>query len=383
MEKQYTRRLQNKVLIVATSDIHIKTFHLPYLEWLRAKGCEVHLAIENRGNIQIPHVERIFYLQFPRTPFSTANLATLKQLKMIVNENAYDVVHCHTPVPSMLTRIAAMKSRRKGTRVLYTAHGFHFFKGSPIRNWLSFFPVEFLLSAVTDAIVTINSEDYQVARRLLLNRDSYYIRGIGVDATRFKVLDASQKKRKRTELGYSEEQFLLLYIAEFIHRKNHHFIISALPRIAEKIPHVKVLFAGTGALLEEVKNYAREQKVDHCVEFLGFRDDAHHLAAIADVGISSSRQEGLGLGLAEEMLCAVPVVATIDRGHRELVTHGESGYLFEQGNQEEFISYITKLHDDPLLRKKLGEVSLKKAAKFTLERSLASMAEIYKRYLDS
>ncbi|RPI41641.1 MAG: glycosyltransferase, partial [Bacteroidetes bacterium] len=293
----------HKVLFVATSDIHIRVFHIPYLKWLKETGCEVHLAVEKRSGQEVPYVDRMFHLPFPRTLFSFANFTTLRHLGEIIRDNDYDLVHCHTPVPSMLARIAARRSRKKGTRVLYTAHGFHFFKGGPLKNWLVYFPAEYLMSAFTDGIVTINREDYDISRRRMLAGNAFRIKGIGVDPQKFRPLDENGRDRAREALGYDRGSFILLYVAEFIYRKNHRFIIEALPELVRRIPTLKVLFAGTGVRLEDTIAEAKRLKVDGYVDFLGFRDDVPTLAAIADVGISSSRQEGLGLGLAEEMLC--------------------------------------------------------------------------------
>ncbi len=371
-----------KVLFVATSDIHVQTFHLPYLKWLRENGCTIHLAVENRGNLEIPHTDRTFHLPFPRTPFHFANIRTLRRLKGILAKEHYDLVHCHTPIPSMLARLAARRQRKNGTKVLYTAHGFHFYKGGPLRNWLLYFPAEYLLSAFTDGIVTINAEDYWTAQKRLLNTHSFYIKGIGVDSSRFKTLSEAERQRIREELGYGPDSFILLYIAEFIYRKNHRFLVHAVPELIKHIPKLKVLFAGTGVLLDETRDLARELGVEDHVEFLGFRNDVSRLAGIADVGISSSRQEGLGLGLAEEMLCSVPVVATEDRGHKEMIIHGENGYFFPQGGQKEFVSRILELYKDAGLRKRMAEKSLERAQLFRIERSLDSMAGIYQKFLN-
>lgn len=369
-----------RILYVATSDIHIQTFHIPYLKWLAENGFEVDLAVENRGNLKIPYVKRVFYLPFPRTPLSFTNISSYKDMKNIINKNNYKIIHCHTPIPGALTRFAARKSRKNGTKIIYTAHGFHFYKGCPLKNWI-YYPIEWFLSGYTDDIITINAEDYNHVNNRMRNKKSHYIKGIGVNDEKFKMLSAKDNLEIRIKNGFKPDNFILLYIAEFIHRKNHRFIIEAVPELVKFIPDLKILFAGTGILLESMKTYSKKLHIDQYIEFLGFRDDVEKLAAIADVGISSSRQEGLGLGIAEQMICFKPIVASVDRGHKEMVNHGKNGFLFRQGSHIEFMEYIIRLYNDPELRKRMGEKSNLEAQKFLVKNSLRSMADIYSQYI--
>ena len=369
-----------KILYVATSDIHISIFHLEYLKYFSEKGYEVHIACENRGGIDLPYSNRIIYFNFPRSLMNINNLYSYRKLKELINFECYDLVHCHTPIPSMLTRLAAREARKKGTKVLYTAHGFHFYKGAPLKMWMTYYPAEYFLSKFTDAIITINQEDFNYVNNKMLHKDSYYIKGIGVDSNKFILHSPEIRKELKTQYGYDNE-FILLYIAEFIYRKNHQFIIESIPELKKEIPNLKVIFAGKGILLEKMKLLVDNLKISQTVDFIGFRTDLGNLAAIADVGISASRQEGLGLGLAEQMLCGIPIVATEDRGHREMIINGENGYLFPQNNKSEFINCILNLERDSNLKIKLGENAHTRAKLFTIENSLKSMIEIYSNYL--
>ncbi|MBA6153392.1 glycosyltransferase family 4 protein [Gelidibacter maritimus] len=371
-----------KILYIATSDIHLATFHKPYIKWLSEEGVQVDIAVENRGKLIIENIHVAYYLDFPRSLFNKKLFRSYRKLKRIIDEGEYDVVHCHTPIPSMLTRLAAIKARTKGTKVLYTAHGFHFYKGGPISRWLLYYPSEFILSYYTDAIITINQEDYNYVNNKMLHNASYYIKGIGVNSSRFRPLTESEKKKKRFELGISHDSFVLLYVAEFIPRKNHEFIIRALPKLIKTIPNIKIVFAGKGISLERMKSLAKTLGVSTYIDFLGFRNDVPELSGIADIGVSSSKHEGLGLGLAEEMMCGLPIVASYDRGHKEMIIHGRTGYMFSQGNTDEFISYIRLLYTDDKLRNELGANALEKSMEFRIENSLKSMTNIYKIYLN-
>jgi glycosyltransferase EpsD len=373
--------MKPKILFVATSDIHIHTFHLSYIAWLAEQGYQVDLAVENRGNLQTPNVSQTFHLIFPRSPFSLQNYKTYQELKKIIDTNHYHAVHCHTPIPSALARLAGRNARANGMKMLYTAHGFHFYKGAPFKNWAIYYPMEYILSKWTDVIITINQEDLGFIEGKMMHHHSYQIKGIGVNGNKFKERNSDEKAILKQKLGFSPNEYLLLYVAEFIPRKNHAFLIESLPKLIEKCPNIVMVFAGKGVLLESMKSLAKKLNIERNIRFLGFRNDVQDLAAIADIGISSSKHEGLGLGLAEEMLCGVPIVATKDKGHREMVVHGKNGFLFEQENSSEFVEFISKIYHNPELHQVLAAHAKEKAKEFLIENSLKSMANIYEKHL--
>ena len=369
-----------KVLFVANISKHILRFHLPYLKWFKEHGYETHVAAG--GNEEIPWCDVKHEVSIERSPFSLKNIRAHKELKKIIEANQFALVHGHTPMGGVLARTASVAARKNGTKVLYTAHGFHFYKGSPLANWLLYYPVEKYLASYADGIITINHEDYRLlSDKNFQVKDKFYINGVGVDPARFNPITPEIKSKLRNELGYSDNQFVLVYVAEFIHRKNHRFVIDSAVELKSTIPDLKILFAGRGILLKKKKKFAQDKGVSEYIDFLGFRTDIEKVMAIADVGISASRQEGLGLNLVEEMFLGLPVVASQDRGHRELVVPGENGFLYEQNKQEEFVSYITQLYNDTEKRKAFGEKSKTFAEKFSLENSVNSMAKIYSYYL--
>ena len=371
----------SRILYVATSDIHLKTFHVPYLEWLAAEGHTVDIAAERRGGLSFACVHRAYWLPFPRTLAPVQLYRTFRQLRKIVESGHYDLVHCHTPIPSALTRLAGRGTRKRGGAILYTAHGFHFFRGAPWYYWLGAFPVECWLSRHADGIVTINREDYRYAQELLRCPRSYRIPGIGVDTHRFQPVSKARRAELRHEFGFADDDFLLLYIAEFIPRKNHAFIVKAARDLFDRVPTAKLVFLGTGRLWADTRVAVARMGLSERILFPGFRWDVECFAAMSDVAISSSRQEGLGFGLAEPMACGVPVVATMDRGHRELVEEGITGFLYPQHDAARFVDRVAQLYEDPALRASMSRNSLAKAQEFRIEVSLAAMANVYRDLL--
>ena len=371
-----------KVLFVANVYKHLFTFHQPYIQMLKDNGCQVDV-IAGRDDRVVENADNCYYWNLTRSPFNLRNINAYNQLKKLVKKERYDLVHCHTAMAATVVRLVTRTMRKKfGTKVLYTAHGFHFYKGGPLRYWLLYYPVEKFLSRYTDGIALINSDDYNLALQYgFKNRKTYYINGIGIQSKRFENADIKNRKKLRREEGYNENQFLMIYVAEFIFRKNHEFLVDASIELAKQIDNFKILFVGRGALKQSIQEYAISVGADKYIDFLGVRWDLDRLFPMCDIGISSSRQEGLGLALAEEMLCGLPVIATQDRGHRELVIHGETGFLFKQEDSADFIKYAIELYKNPQKKNDMGKVAYNYVQKFKIEQCLKHMAEIYSEML--
>lgn len=366
-----------KVLYVANITQHIIRFHLPYLKWFKENGYEVHVAAN--GTDTIENCDVLHTISVQRTPFSTKNYDAYLKLKSIIDTNNYDFVIGNTSIAAGLMRLAARSARRRGTKVVFFCHGLNIYKGAPLKSWITFYPLERFFSFLTDISVTINTEDYN---RLMTWKAGkvFKINGVGVDPLRFIPVSADTKRVLRKQYGYGENDFILVYMAEFIHRKNHRFLIESAAGLSDRIPGLKFLFLGRGALLEEMKLLAQQHEVEKLIEFTGFRTDVPELVGISDIGISASKVEGLGLNIVENMFMGLPVVATVDKGHKELIRHGENGFLFAQNNWEQFIDYICKIAADSDMRKQMGKKSIELAQKFSIQNSLQQFSAILKPY---
>lgn len=373
----------NKILITATTNIHIINFHLPYLEWFKSKGYEIHVACN--GNPDIPFADKVWTIPFARKPLNFKNRVAYLQLKRIIKENNYELIHCHTPMGGIVTRLAARSNRKKGTRVIYTVHGFHFYKGSSFLSWLVFFPIELMFSIITDVIITINNEDFKLLKKkIFLSNGKFKTDGIGINPDRLEMNKYSDTEIIRKELGYKNDDFIILYIAEFIPRKNHEFIFKAIPEILEKIPKAKFLFAGGKSKLgNKFISYAKKHSFNKNINLLGYQTEIGKYIAISDVGISSSIAEGLPIGIAEIMSTGLPVVISNIRGHNELVINNENGFLFNKNDKEIFIEYLEKLYNNPELRFEIGNKGKLHMNNFKIEKPLKQTIKIYKKYLNS
>ncbi|MDO9551557.1 glycosyltransferase [Rhodonellum sp.] len=372
--------MKKKILFTASIAKHIIRFHLPYLQWFKNQGFETHVACS--GEEEIPFTDFKHNVPFIRNPFSYGHARAYKCLETLIDENDYFLIHCHTPMTSVLTRLAARTARLKGTKILYTAHGFHFFKGGPIHYWFTYFPIELFLSKYTDAIITINEEDYQIIKREeSVQTKVFKIPGVGVSQKRFFPVHSDIKTQIRTKNNFSDQDFILVYAAEFIPRKNHVFIIKSAGKLIESLPNVKILFAGRGILKAGMEKLVSELGLNETIIFLGFREDIDEVFKMSDIGISASRQEGLGLNLVEEMMCGLPIVATQDKGHLEVIDHGLNGFLFSQNDSSGFINHILDLYLNEEMKSNMSKEAILKSKKFELSNSLYEMEKIYSLYL--
>lgn len=370
----------NKVLFCASVDYHFKAFHIPYLKWFKEQGWEVHVAA--KGDIDIPCIDEKFQIPIQRSPFKKENIKAYQELKTIINKNQYQIIHCHTPLAGVLTRIASRKTRKKGTKVIYTAHGFHFCKGAPVLNWMIYYPIEKLLAPLTDCLITINEEDYNLAKRRLNANEIEHVYGVGVDTSLFAPVTFKRKNELRESFGYHPDDFLMFYAAEFNKNKNQKFLIKALSLIKDQAPHARLLLAGEGSLLEKCKKLASELEVEHMVHFLGFRTDIDSLLPMCDIAVASSLREGLPVNIMEAMACGLPVIATENRGHRELIQQNYNGLIVKGNCLEEMGIMMKMLMADQAMLTAFGECGREMMErKYSVKNVLNQKSNIYMEFM--
>lgn len=257
-----------------------------------------------------------------------------------MKQNGYVFCHCHSPIGGVVARIAGHRTK---TKVIYTAHGFHFYQGAPVMNWLVYYPVEKVLSRWTDVLITINHEDYARAKKKFHAGKTYYLPGIGINLERFHAGDAQTIQQKRRELGLQPEDVFLLSVGELSDRKNHVVVIEAMKQLVQRHSQLRYFICGQGEKKQELQQLIRKYHLEDHVKLLGFRTDVAELCQAADVFVFPSKQEGLPVALMEAMACGVPVVCSRIRGNTDLVKNGENGYLVSADQPEEYIQAIEKL----------------------------------------
>ena len=334
-----------KILYVTTISLTMNSFFKPHIKMLVEEGHQVDIACNDRGlPLDSLYNElgcNFFQIDFSRSPLSFDNVKAYGQLRQVVENGGYDIVHCHTPNAAAVTRLVCRKFRKKNNlKVFYTAHGFHFYKGAPLLNWLVYYPVEKFCSLFTDTLITINQEDYSLAKRKMKAKRVEYIPGVGIDLTRFENIEVD-RAAKRREIGVPEDAFLLMSVGELNENKNHQVIIKAMAKLGNKNVHYAI--AGKGDKKDFLIHLADSLGVGEQLHLLGYRRDIPELNASADAFCFPSLREGLPVAPMEAMACGVPVIAADNRGTRTFIVNGKNGFLCDGYNVEGFSNLIFEL----------------------------------------
>lgn len=358
-----------KILYTATVLSHICQFHLPYLQTLQEAGVEVHVAardnLAEKNGLQLKYADRYFNIPFQRSPKDSRNLKAYMQLKELLEKEHYDVIVCNTPMGGIITRLAAQAMRRQGTKVVYMAHGFHFYQGAPKKNWLVFYPIEKFMARYCDVLITINEEDYALARKKFHTKVEH-IHGVGVSAERYHPVSDVERREMRKAEGLSDNDFVILCTGELNQNKDQKTLIAAAAKLKNTIPNLKVLLAGNGPLEQALRDQIQAERLGNIVKLLGYRTDLEKVVPTVDLVVSCSHREGLGLNIIEAMLCKKVVVVSENRGHRELVDNSITGYLVPAGDGDQLSQRITELALDENKRGRMSTEGYRKATKYTV-----------------
>lgn len=369
-----------KALLVTHVSGFVPQFEMGNVKILQNMGYEVHYASnyhnpsygdDNRrldGTGIIRH-----QVDFERSPYSLKNVTAYRQLKQLMEEERFDLVHCHTPMGGVLARLAAHATNTGP--VIYTAHGFHFYKGAPLLNWLIYYPVERWLSRYTDIQITINHEDFMRAKHFKAGR-VVRIHGVGIDLDQE---DQSVRGEKRLELGIKPEEVLLLTAGELNKNKNQQMVLNALEKLNEKtkIPFVYAA-CGKGDCLEALQRKTSELKLESRVRFLGYRQDFRKLLKAADIFLMPSYREGLPTVVMEAMSAGLPVIGTDIRGNRDLISHGKTGYLVKVNDAETMAEYLRELMEKKEQRITMGEKAREAVQPYGKNQVAREMEKIYR-----
>lgn len=365
-----------KILYVTTiSDSMV--FFPRHIEMLLDQGNTVDMACNVKRPIDpllLKRGCRVYDVAFTRNPFNKKNYAAYKQLKDIISKENYDIVHTHTPTASACVRLACRNM--KNVKVYYTAHGFHFFHGASIMNWLFYYPIEWWLSRYTDLLITINQEDYQRAKKAFKARQVVYVPGVGVDVARFKEAVADRLDKRR-EIGVPDNAVLILSVGELIKNKNHATVIKVIARL--KDPNIFCVICGSGQLQGYLRALINKLGVDKQVILLGTRNDIDEICNIADIFIHPSYREGLPVAVMEAMAAGLPCVVSRIRGNTDLIHDGKGGYICRPNDVDGYCQAVLSLAADESRRKAMGDYNQEIIVRFDINKVLTEMKCLYER----
>ena len=375
-----------KILYILNVAKRVNNFSYTSMMAAKKMGIEFHIA-GNWGYGSLDELKAdekkygifIHQIDFIRNPLSPGNYKAYKQLDSLMNEWDFDCIHCNTPIGGLLGRIIGKK--HKVSRVIYQAHGFHFYKGAPFLNWILYYPVEKILAHFTDAIITMNEEDYKNAQKMKLRKNGkvYFVHGVGIDTDMYKSVYVDVQA-KRAELCLKEDDIVLISMGDLINRKNYSVAIKAIAKLNSE--NVHYLICGKGPELDNLKALADELGVSRQIHFLGFRSDIKELAKISDIFLFTTLQEGLPRSMMEAMVSGLPCIASKIRGNVDLIEDGVNGYLCEPTDVEGFAKAIETIVFDEELRNSMKKANLEKIKGYDISVVESEIEKIYREVLN-
>lgn len=368
-----------KALVTVHLGRHFRIFGQYDYKVLKDLGYEVHIA--SNFSDELDHFEDSdvikHQISFDRNPFSLSNIKAYFELKKILTNNKFEIIQTQSPSAGVITRLAARKTRKKNkTKVFYTPHGYHFFKGSSKIRWSVFYPIEKILSYFTDVVITINEEDYDLAKRKKMGNSVEIIPGVGVDSEKFTPVYDEEILNKKEKLGFNSQKILVTYIGELSTRKNQKFLIESIAEY-KNINQIQLCLVGTGNDEKALKKLVADKDMEDSVLFLGYRTDVADILKATDIVVSASYQEGLPVNIIESMFSGKPILASNCRGNRDLVKNNINGFIYEIDSQKEFLLGLEKLVISGDLRCELGRKSREIANEFSIINVANIMRRIY------
>lgn len=371
-----------KRILITSTDSMMKQFLEPHVINLVENGFEVEIACsevldrfkEVREDLQ--DYVKIHHLSLKRNPLTVLHhIKGCKELKEIIRNGHFDLIWTNEPVMGVITRLAAQEARKSGTKVLYMVHGFHFYKGVSLINWMLYYPIEWMMAPKADCICTVNKEDYHRAQKLKV-AEVRYIHGVGIDVSR---LSENGETDIRKELDLDKDVFIVLSVGELNKNKNQQVIMRAIARLKDK--NIHYLLCGKGAKRKALEKLSKKLKIDDQVHFLGYRKDVVDICSQADMFAMPSKREGLPVASLEAMYCGLPLVTSNIRGLSDITADGVTGYTFKPDDINGFAEGIRRIKSDSVLRMKMKERNRLRTAHYQLENTEKEIMEIIRQLI--
>lgn len=375
--------IMKKALIISTIGGFVPKFEMNDVRLLMEKGYKIHYASDFENPVYYMDINRLkemgirlHQISIHKSPIHIRrNIKAYTQLRKIIEAENISLIHCHNPIGGVVGRLAAKRSRIN-PYVIYTAHGFHFYKGAPIKNWIIYYAVERVLAHYTDMLITINSEDYKRGQGFHLKNEGYIKRiyGVGVNMKKFKKHENAYEE-ERKKLLLPKEAFHMVTVAELNRNKNHKVVIKAMADLKDK--DIYYTICGKGSEEKNLKRLIKKYNLESRVRLIGYREDVDDILQSADCFVFPSIREGLGIAAVEALATGVPVIAADNRGTREYMRDGYNGIVCYNNCSNEFAKAIEKLKSDKILRNEMSSHCRDTVKKFEIIKTEKIMRKLY------
>ena len=383
--------MEKHILILTTTSDFLGKFERENVKILQQMGYIVHYAANMKEPYYVSTEENLrqmgiqtHHIEIARSPFlMKENQKAFRQLLHLIHSFPIQAIHCHTPVGGLLGRLAGKFCPDKNLIVIYTAHGFHFYKGSPLFNRMVYYPVEKKLARYTDILIVINEEDYRATQKFRIKKDGhvYKIPGVGLDRDLFRPFSKERRNFLRKQFGIDQDIFFLLSIGELNENKNHQIVLEALAKMKQEqkdLSKLKYGICGDGFFREQIQQQIKEFGLENTVTLYGYCDRISEILGCCDATIFPSRREGLGMAGLESLSMGIPVIASDNRGTREYMEHGKNGFVYRYDDVDGFIEGIETLRNLNSEKKKEMKLFCTDSVKsFDKQYATAVMKRIY------
>lgn len=378
--------MNKKILFILNVASRVNSFSYTSMLAAKTQNMDFHIAgnwgyvsDEQRKDDERKYGIHIHQIDFVRKPYNLQNYNAYKQLCNVIHENCIDYIHCNTPIGGLCGRIAGRKYKLE--KVIYQVHGFHFYKGAPLLNKLIYYPIERFLAKYTDALITINHEDFKAAQKLKLRNNGkvYYVHGVGVDTSEYVNIEVD-KAKKRKDINVDKDDFVVVSVGRLDSNKNNKTVIKAVAKANN--PKIKFILCGDGDEREELKQLADEFGVGRQVVFLGNRTDVKEIYSVADCFVIASFREGLSRSLMEAMASGLPCIVSDIRGNVDLIENKVNGYVCKVSDYKAFADAINNLSTNVRLCKKMSELNIEKVQEYSVSVVEKEMQEIYSKVFE-
>ncbi|MHC5212647.1 MAG: glycosyltransferase family 4 protein [Planctomycetota bacterium] len=293
-----------------------------------------------------------------------------------IREHRFDVVHMHTSHAHTLGVLGAILSGRPrpltvvARRVDFSIHK------RPV--------LDFSRQKYTWGVDRILCVSEMIRRVLITDGLPESLLGVvhsGIDLARFEdVPDRTPALRR--EFGVPEDGRLILNVAHCADHKGQGYLVAAAPAVLDRHPGARLVIAGDGELLPDLKAQAAALGVADRLHFPGFREDVPALLQAADVFCFPSHLEGLGTSVLDALAMRRPVVSTTAGGIPEMIESGVHGLLVPPRDPEALAAAVTWMLDHPEQARDMGAAGRRRVEQeFTCERTAERTLDEYRRLL--
>ncbi|MFH1518944.1 MAG: glycosyltransferase family 4 protein [Candidatus Omnitrophota bacterium] len=338
----------------------ISRYVLNLSQALRRQKHNVWVACSGGEWVQKLNSSGVDYKQIPiktKSICSIKILLSFRALAKLITQEKIDLVHCNTRVTQFL---GFLISKRFKIPYISAYHGFY--RPSIFRRWLKFSGT--IAIAVSEAVAEHLVRDLGIAREKI----KVVYNGINPD-------DFLIKEAKRSDWGFSKDDYLIGILSRISAEKGHFLAAEAIAKLKLKYQNIYLLVSGKGKRENQLKEYLKKAGIERRVKFINCQPN--QFFDIIDLLLVPSRKEGFGYSIIEAFIKEVPVIGYNTGGIAEIIKDRENGILFYHYNSFTLAGAIEEIIVNPKLAREIVNQAKKDVGYFSADRMVIDTEKIY------